>query len=118
MTARLVTPDSSVKHPKLCDVDEDVLTGSVVSSLHRLKDVDNQGMLRRKKRLGPIVAKRERSFFFFFLFRFFCTSLWEHQPLFCKFFFRPDAGFFVFGDLAIKIPGTFKIHFSLYEIRG
>ncbi|CAO3687099.1 unnamed protein product [Umbelopsis ramanniana] len=70
MTARLVTPDSSVRHPKLCDDDEDVLTGSVVSSLHRLKDVDNQ-----------------------------------------------DAGFFVFGDLAIKIPGTFKIHFSLYEIR-
>ncbi|KAI8581344.1 hypothetical protein K450DRAFT_232599 [Umbelopsis ramanniana AG] len=71
MTARLVTPDSSVRQPKLCDHEEDVLTGSVVSSLHRLKDVDNQ-----------------------------------------------DAGFFVFGDLAIKIPGTFRIHFSLYEIRG
>ncbi|KAG2189176.1 hypothetical protein INT44_004318 [Umbelopsis vinacea] len=71
MTARLVTPDSTVRQPKLCDNEEDVLTGSVVSSLHRLKDVDNQ-----------------------------------------------DAGFFVFGDLAIKIPGTFRIHFSLYEIRG
>ncbi|KAH8554800.1 velvet factor-domain-containing protein [Umbelopsis sp. PMI_123] len=71
MTARLVTPDSRLGQPMLCDNEEDVLTGSVVSSLHRLKDIDNQ-----------------------------------------------DAGFFVFGDLAIKIPGVFKIHFSLFEIRS
>jgi hypothetical protein len=43
MTARLVTPDSTLKQLKLIDEEEEVLTGSVVSSLHRLKDIDNQG---------------------------------------------------------------------------
>jgi hypothetical protein len=47
MTARLVTPDSTPERLKLCDDDEEVLTGSVVSSLHRLKDVDNQGKQRK-----------------------------------------------------------------------
>jgi len=69
MTARLVTPDSTLDHLNLCDEDDEVLTGSVVSSLHRLKDIDNQ-----------------------------------------------DAGFFVFGDLAIKIAGVYRIHFSLFEM--
>jgi Velvet factor len=117
MTARLVTPDSSVRQPQLCDNEEDVLTGSVVSSLHRLKDVDNQGMFcRRERNLSPIVAKREKKTFFYFAF--FAHPDGNTNPYFVISFLRPDAGFFVFGDLAIKIPGTFKIHFSLYEIRG
>jgi hypothetical protein len=67
MTARLVTPDSSVQHPKLCDEDEDILTGSVVSSLHRLKDVDNQGKRegKKKKAFIPLWLKGKRRFFFF-----------------------------------------------------
>lgn len=46
------------------------LAGTLVSSLHRLKDVDNN-----------------------------------------------DGGFFVFGDLSVKIEGDFRLKFSLFEIR-
>lgn len=27
-----------------------------------------------------------------------------------------DGGFFVFGDLAVKKQGHFKLHFSLFEL--
>ncbi|KAL4771248.1 velvet factor-domain-containing protein [Aspergillus nidulans var. acristatus] len=46
------------------------LTGTLVSSLHRLKDVDNT-----------------------------------------------DGGFFVWGDLSIKVEGDFRLKFSLFEMR-
>ncbi|KAJ5988060.1 Spore development regulator vosA [Penicillium waksmanii] len=46
------------------------LAGTLVSSLHRLKDVDNS-----------------------------------------------DGGFFVFGDLSVKIEGEFRLKFTLYEMR-
>jgi hypothetical protein len=29
-----------------------------------------------------------------------------------------DQGFFVFGDLSIKIEGQFRLSFHLFEIRG
>jgi hypothetical protein len=48
----------------------DSLTGTLVSSLHRLKDVDNK-----------------------------------------------DGGFFVFGDISIKLAGVFRLHFTLYEFQ-
>ncbi|MCJ1341178.1 hypothetical protein MMC09_006474 [Bachmanniomyces sp. S44760] len=60
----------------LWDVSEDhaaqtaSLAGTQVSSLHRLKDIDNT-----------------------------------------------DGGFFVFGDLSIKIEGEFRLRFSLFEMR-
>ncbi|KAF9888098.1 hypothetical protein FE257_009234 [Aspergillus nanangensis] len=46
------------------------LTGTLVSSLHRLKDVDNS-----------------------------------------------DGGFFVFGDLSVKIEGEYRLKFTLFEMR-
>ncbi|GAB1192281.1 hypothetical protein APSETT444_001470 [Aspergillus pseudonomiae] len=46
------------------------LTGTLVSSLHRLKDVDNT-----------------------------------------------DGGFFVFGDLSVKVEGDFRLKFTLFEMR-
>ncbi|ORE08436.1 hypothetical protein BCV72DRAFT_203637 [Rhizopus microsporus var. microsporus] len=48
---------------------QDYLSGSTVSSLHRLRDIDNS-----------------------------------------------DGGFFVFGDLAVKKEGRFRLQFSLFEI--
>lgn len=45
-----------------------VLTGTLVSSLHRLKDVSNK-----------------------------------------------DGGFFVFGDVSVKMQGTFRLHFTLFN---
>ncbi|KAL9609143.1 MAG: hypothetical protein Q9167_006071 [Letrouitia subvulpina] len=62
----------------LCDTDGDqpnqlnsqsALAGTLVSSLHRLKDVDNS-----------------------------------------------DAGFFVFGDLSVKVEGEYRLRFSLFEM--
>ncbi|KAK2732830.1 hypothetical protein FQN57_002472 [Myotisia sp. PD_48] len=51
-------------------VSANALTGTLVSSLHRLKDIDNQ-----------------------------------------------DGGFFVFGDLSIRMEGEFRLMFDLYEMR-
>ncbi|CAO1605375.1 hypothetical protein XANCAGTX0491_008894 [Xanthoria calcicola] len=48
---------------------QDYLSGTMVSSLHRLKDVDNL-----------------------------------------------DGGFFVFGDLSVKVEGHFRLRFSLFEM--
>ena len=48
----------------------DCLSGTIVSSLYRLKDVDNQ-----------------------------------------------DGGFFVFGDISLRMEGVFRLKFSLFEVR-
>jgi hypothetical protein len=48
---------------------KEYLSGATVSSLHKLRDIDNT-----------------------------------------------DGGFFVFGDLAVKKQGHFKLYFSLFEI--
>lgn len=63
------------------------LAGTLVSSLHRLKDVDNNGkfLLRR----SPACSDQTRA----------------------------DGGFFVFGDLSVKIEGEFRLKFSLFEMR-
>ncbi len=50
------------------DSGDKILSGTLVSSLHRLKDISNK-----------------------------------------------DGGFFVFGDISVKVQGTFRLHFSLYE---
>ncbi|KAH8730934.1 velvet factor, partial [Phaeosphaeriaceae sp. PMI808] len=50
---------------------EKSLTGSLVSSLHRLKDVSNK-----------------------------------------------DGGFFIFGDISVRVQGTFRLRFSLYEFQN
>ncbi|MCJ1312200.1 hypothetical protein MMC25_005874 [Agyrium rufum] len=52
---------------------EPLLTGSLVSSLHRLKDSDNHAN-------------------------------------------RADGGFFVFGDLSVKVEGEYRLRFSLYDM--
>lgn len=63
------------------------LAGTLVSSLHRLKDIDNSGtpsyqlIVGRSGSLTPV-----------------------------------DGGFFVFGDLSVKIEGEFRLRFSLFEM--
>lgn len=69
---------------------QDYLSGSTVSSLHRLCDLDNSGK--------------------FFCFFFFLPFLY-HSSIFII-----DAGFFVFGDLNVKKEGSFRLQFSLFEI--
>ncbi|CDH55888.1 developmental regulator [Lichtheimia corymbifera JMRC:FSU:9682] len=66
LVANIVTEDepSTLLLPS-----QDYLSGSTVSSLYRLRDIDNS-----------------------------------------------DGGFFVFGDLAVKKEGKYRLHFSLFEI--
>lgn len=63
------------------------LAGSLVSSLHRLKDVDNKGDLDLKPHSRHIL-----------------TDIYS------------DGGFFVFGDISVKVQGTFRLHFSLFDL--
>ena len=65
---------------------QSALAGTLVSSLHRLKDVDNTGM--RDSILKLYVDTQ--------------TCL--------------DGGFFVFPDLSVKIEGDFRLRFSLFEM--
>ncbi|CAG8614090.1 685_t:CDS:2 [Paraglomus occultum] len=69
MCANLVHP--SQENSEQYNMSPRVLTGTVVSSLHKLKDIDNQ-----------------------------------------------DGGFFVFGDISVRIEGRFRLRFSLFEIIG
>lgn len=62
------------------------LAGSLVSSLHRLKDVNNAGM--------------EPSSFYWNR----ILSAWS------------DGGFFVFGDISVKAQGAHRLRFSLFDL--
>lgn len=66
---------------------QSALAGTLVSSLHRLKDVDNTG--------ESIISLREAADI-------------AHSPA--------DGGFFVFPDLSVKIEGEFRLRFSLFEM--
>ena len=63
------------------------LAGTLVSSLHRLKDIDNSG------EFDPVAQVKTTS---------------RLTP--------SDGGFFVFGDLSVKIEGEFRLRFSLFEM--
>jgi hypothetical protein len=67
------------------------ITGQSVSSLHRLKDINNEGE---------------------------CTRSAEYTTLswltICA---TSDGGFFVFGDISIRVLGRHKLNFSLFELR-
>ena len=67
------------------------MLGQLCSSLHRLKDVDNQGRstLRIKRRHHCLVLT---------------PSL------------ATDGGFFIFGDLSVKKLGWHKLRFALYDV--
>ena len=78
------TEDRPAKH----DNDECALCGTVVSSLHRLKDTDNTGSL------GLELFEMTN-------FAYLCST---------------DGGFFVFGDVSVKIEGQFRLRFTLFEM--
>lgn len=63
------------------------LAGTLVSSLHRLKDIDNSGNFFHSR--GDRLERK---------------------------LMRSDGGFFVFGDLSVKIEGEFRLRFSLFEM--
>lgn len=78
--------DASHDHPTQV-APQTALAGTLVSSLHRLKDVDNSG--------------RSSS----------------HSPQIIRSSLALDGGFFVFGDLSVKVEGEFRLRFSLFEMR-
>lgn len=68
-------------------VSQTELAGTLVSSLHRLKDVDNLG------------------------------RQYLEVPYWSLLTWDLDGGFFVFGDLSVKVEGEFRLRFSLFEMR-
>ena len=75
------------------------LAGCLTSSLHRLKDVDNKGNTQ---------YPRAYSISFFHL---------EDIEIVLILTSSLDAAFFVFGDISVKVHGTFRLHFSLFDLR-
>lgn len=69
------------------------LAGTLVSSLHRLKDVDNSGKLGSSHAIPAIPLSPGT----------------KSSPT--------DGGFFVFGDLSVKIEGEFRLKFTMFEMR-
>lgn len=63
------------------------LAGTTVSSLHRLKDINNDGLSRN----GVL-----------------CFAVANSTI---------DGGFFVFGDLCVKKEGRYRLLFTLFELR-
>ncbi|CAG8725648.1 10898_t:CDS:2, partial [Cetraspora pellucida] len=66
MCANLVHPSNNSEH---FAISSKCLAGTIVSSLHKLKDIDNS-----------------------------------------------DGGFFVFGDISVRVEGRYRLRFSLFEI--
>jgi hypothetical protein len=64
------------------------LIGALSSSLHRLKDINNHG-------------KEEGELF---------------QSINCLLMVPTDGGFFVFGDVSAKVPGSHRLQFSLFDL--
>ena len=75
------------------------LAGTLVSSLHRLKDIDNTGMRQDFRALQFL----------------YCRSI--TTDMFFVSFEISDGGFFVFGDLSVKVEGEFRLRFSLFEMQ-
>lgn len=67
------------------------ITGQSVSSLHRLKDINNEGECTRSAGFAA-----------------------ESSLTICA---TSDGGFFVFGDISIRVLGRHKLNFSLFELR-
>ena len=78
---------SPIGNPHLSNSQQQVLAGTLVSSLHRLKDIDNTGGSKLD-----------------------CMSGRDAKILIS------DGGFFVFGDVSVKIEGEYRLRFSLFEM--
>ncbi|RUS21109.1 velvet factor-domain-containing protein [Endogone sp. FLAS-F59071] len=81
------------------------LAGTIVSSLYRLKDVDNTGTHEIL-----LISLLPVSLF-----------VMHHRRILKRLFylvscFHEDGGFFVFGDLSAKVEGEFRLKFSLFEV--
>lgn len=87
MQCSLVPADTQYPDPNVAD--EKGLCGSMVSSLHKLKDIDNKGMVESVQHSKPLRLTR----------------------------ISADGGFFVFGDVSVRRLGEHRLLFSLYELQ-
>ena len=86
MTCNLIPGDEGYSGTHA--IDQKGMCGTMVSSLHKLKDIDNKGTLIVEGRVSTAAADRVL-----------------------------DGGFFVFGDVSVKRLGEHRLLFSLYEIK-
>ena len=85
-----------------------VLMGTLVSSLHRLKDVNNRGIVLDfcTYHLRLDSCARQESILF----------IWSNGGVFSLKYYA-DTGFFIFGDVSIKMCGNFRLLLSLFDMR-
>jgi hypothetical protein len=86
MCVSLVHP---VNHEEIVNSAQNILSGQTASSMYKLKDINNHGNIHTIELHN-----------YFFLMSYTCI----------------DGGFFVFGDLSVKLEGQFRLRFSLFEI--
>jgi len=95
MYATLLSHDPNNPHAEEQSEDRQrqpgAMLGQLCSSLHRLKDVDNQG--------ESIIAPQGYP---------------DHLTLTSA--LAPDGGFFIFGDLSVRKLGWHKLRFALYDV--
>lgn len=75
--------------------------GTVVQSLHKLKDVDGSGKKKKFNTAAPPLASA-----------FTC----KNANIMCDIYL--DAGFFIFPDISVRVEGFFRLRFTLFEITG
>ncbi|KAL1630197.1 hypothetical protein SLS54_001057 [Diplodia seriata] len=95
MIADLWHPEENEANP------EKALSGTICSSLHRLKDVDNKG--KYVPMIGTTVAARK-------------VRAFQTVMNFVLTLVISDGAFFVFGDISIKQQGEHRLRFSLFDI--
>ncbi|KAK9719114.1 hypothetical protein K7432_004979 [Basidiobolus ranarum] len=71
-------------------IPSDAFSGTLSSSLHKLKDVDNNGKLLLT---------------YMFAFK---AIVIDNQPL--------DGGFFIFPEISVRLEGSFRLRFKLYQL--
>ena len=95
MYATLLSHDPNNPHAEEQSEDRQrqpgAMLGQLCSSLHRLKDVDNQGET-------------------------ICCSNTLPQAFALTLGLPTDGGFFIFGDLSVRKLGWHKLRFALYDV--
>jgi hypothetical protein len=82
---------NSSTHEDVVNSTQNTLSGQTSSSMYKLKDINNHG-------------KNYTFSKFLWFFSIVIKSLYV------------DGGFFVFGDLSVKLEGQFRLKFSMFEI--
>lgn len=86
MCVSLIHPTT---HEEILNPAHNTLSGQSSSSMYKLKDINNHGNNDIKSRIVHVYS---------------------------DIYFIVDGGFFVFGDVSVKLEGQFRLKFSMFEI--